>query len=103
MTDNETTTVEEARKCAKCGKPGAQVATSATMNQRRQRVTVHTFKCETELCPWFETTWIVQVNPDGTVPIAKPGPKSFPDLTPSHLAMGQRVLEDIKQEDLRGE
>jgi hypothetical protein len=28
----------------------------------------HTIYCRQKLCPWEDTCWIVQVNPDGSVP-----------------------------------
>jgi hypothetical protein len=102
MTD-DTTTVDEAKRCPKCQHPGKQVASRYTVNAKRARVSVLTFECETEVCPWFETTWIVQVNPDGTVPVNAPGPKSFPDVSPDTISRGAVLLDSIKQEEARGE
>lgn len=32
---------------------------------------IHLIYCETELCPWYNTCWQVQVNPDGSIPYPK--------------------------------
>lgn len=29
---------------------------------------VHLVYCENDLCPWYDTCWMVQVNADGSVP-----------------------------------
>jgi hypothetical protein len=54
-------------------------------------------------CRWFETGWVVQVNPDGTVPERKPGEKEFPKLTPGAEAMARMSLEQVEEQIRRGE
>jgi hypothetical protein len=36
--------------------------------------------CENKQCRWFGTTWIVQVDKDGSIPIREQGAKQFPKL-----------------------
>lgn len=63
-------TFEEAKVCPKCGKPGEDTSSIAAPGLPRG-TRVHTIFCRTELCRWHNTCWYVQVNPDGSVPVAK--------------------------------
>jgi hypothetical protein len=77
-----TTTFEEARLCPKCGQPGKDMGAKPA---RRRGVMVHTIMCDgSDLCPWKNTRWLVQVNEDGTVPDAysQVGGKQFPTASP---------------------
>lgn len=60
----ERPTFETAKLCPKCGKPGDDRKQYAGPNQS----TLHMVYCVTELCPWYNTCWTVQVNRDGTIP-----------------------------------
>lgn len=57
-------TFEEARRCPKCEQPGAVVAEKVGPHGSK----IHTIMCMNSRCTWNNTTYIVQVNPDGTVP-----------------------------------
>lgn len=61
---------EEAKLCPKCGKPGEDRKSTPAPNMPRG-TTLHFIYCMTELCPWFDTCWMVQVNVDGTIPEKK--------------------------------
>jgi hypothetical protein len=65
------TTFEEAKRCPKCDKPGEDrhqnVILGKTFKGGKAPV-VHQIFCTTELCPWFGTPWLVQVNGDGSIP-----------------------------------
>jgi hypothetical protein len=97
------TTYEETKLCPKCGEPGELTSqTPALSRALRPGTTAHIFYCRNEQCKWFDTWWIVQVNPDGTIPPPNYGQgqaKQFPTLiTPEEE---QRVVDNIaKQIDL---
>lgn len=61
------TSFEEAKICPKCNKPGEDRKTVVAPGLPRG-TTVHTIYCVSVLCPWYETCWMVQVNPDGSIP-----------------------------------
>jgi hypothetical protein len=62
-------TYEEATRCPKCGNPGEVTTKRPAQSRGLKRGTmVHTVYCRTQICPWYNTCWIVQVNPDGSVP-----------------------------------
>jgi hypothetical protein len=70
-------TWEEARKCPKCSNAGKE---SGTMPTQRRGTKVVKLVCENPLCRWFETGWVVQINPDGSIPdpeSALNSPKQF--------------------------
>jgi hypothetical protein len=50
---------------------------------RKHGVTVHTVFCRNDKCEWHNTSWLVQVNADGSVPEAYKGlgKKQFPKLS----------------------
>jgi hypothetical protein len=64
-------TWEEAKACPKCKLTGEQsknpkfvrTAEGVTRGAR-----LYTFTCRNARCRWFNTSWEVQVNPDGTIP-----------------------------------
>jgi hypothetical protein len=64
------TTFEEASRCPKCKKPGedAGVMRMPLGTGLPRGTTVHQIFCRNEGCEWFSTPWMVQVNPDGSVP-----------------------------------
>jgi hypothetical protein len=64
------TAYEEARKCPKCGHPGnVRVKQDAPPAAHLERGTqIHQVFCENQICPWYNTPWLIQVNPDGTIP-----------------------------------
>lgn len=91
------TTYEEAKRCPKCGNPGEETTTARGPHGS----TVHTFTCRTELCRWYNTGWVVQVNADGSIPLRGAGEKDFPDLTPGQEAMARAMIEQIEEEGKR--
>lgn len=90
--------LEEASRCPKCGIPGEDVG---SIPGNKFGVKVHTIFCRNDRCRWFDTSWIVQVNPDGSIPERKPGPAEFPALTGGQEAAARRVLEDVEFESRR--
>jgi hypothetical protein len=73
MAESQDSTYEEATRCPKCGNPGnVRKKTAAPREANLPRgTTIHHVYCEHELCPWYDTTWMVQVNADGSVPPPK--------------------------------
>lgn len=69
MARKDATTFEEAKLCPKCEIPGEDVSTVPVPG--RPGTTVHTIFCRNEACTWNNTNWIVQVNPDGSIPPPK--------------------------------
>lgn len=69
MAESVQTTYEEASRCPKCSKPGnTRRKARASGRGIRPGTEIHHIYCENELCPWYNTCWMVQVNPDGSVP-----------------------------------
>jgi len=92
------TTLEEARSCPRCKYYGELVAT----NPGPRRSKVYTYKCLTEVCPWYNTTWIVQVNEDGTIPQRGKSAKEFPVLPDSNRQAYEDYLARLAAEDKGG-
>ena len=96
------TTFEEAKRCPDCKEPGLEIGvTSLSRNMEVTRGAVlHTFTCKNERCRGFELNWVVQTNPDGSIP--QPDPhreKFFPKIDPS---LQDKYVEKL-QRDLASE
>jgi hypothetical protein len=100
-------TFEEACHCPRCGQPGEE---RTTTNLGRAHGQMHYIYCNNQLCRWFNTPWMIQTLPDGTIPerepLSIPG-TAFGDLTRGRMskdmeAMGRRFLEDALKRDIRG-
>jgi hypothetical protein len=71
------TTFEEARRCPGCKEPGKEVSARRPHDAPRGTV-VHVFTCENTRCPDEGDRWLVQTNPDGSIPQpGQKGPKAF--------------------------
>lgn len=91
MAESMEPTFEEAKRCPRCQNPGQQT------NSRRQPdgSTLHTFTCRNSRCRWYDTTYVVQVNSDGTVPPPNTHrQKTFP-------ALPERSQEAVDEANLR--
>ena len=89
------TTWEEASRCPKCNQPGEDVKETKTRNGRGKDVVVHTVFCRNPICIWLDTSWLVQINEDGSIPKAyeQLGNKKYPKLSPE---LETRVQEAIQ-------
>jgi len=58
-------TYEAATRCPRCQIPGEVVS---KVPSGRPGTQIHNVFCRNEACVWYNTSWIVQVNPDGSVP-----------------------------------
>ena len=56
-------TFEDRIKCPQCGITGDPQPVEI-----RSDATVYQVFCVTKLCRWYDTTWLVERNADGTVP-----------------------------------
>lgn len=96
------TTFEEAKRCPDCKEPGLEIgANKLGLNAEVTRgAVIHTFQCRNERCQGFELNWIVQTNPDGSIPQPDPNrQKFFPKIDPS---MQDKYVERL-QRDLQME
>jgi len=84
------TTFEEAKRCpnSDCQQPGKLVS----VRPQKGGIKVHVFECVNDRCQRFEERWIVQTNPDGSIPQNAPGPKTFPKL--DHYAQRSQNARD---------
>lgn len=96
MPESNQTTFEEASRCPKCQHPGevGSVREQYSTNQDAM-VKLNVLFCRNQVCPWYNTSWIVQVNPDGSIPQAyeQLGPKQYPKLSPETET---RIRENIQ-------
>ena len=68
---------DEARRCPKCGHAGEETVKSPGPDGSK----IITLRCDTTVCLWYNTTWVVQVLSDGTIPERHPGgEKTFPKI-----------------------
>jgi hypothetical protein len=63
-------TYETAKRCPKCTEPGEDMGGKPAPGLP-PGTKVHLIYCRKEGCEWFNTCWLVQVNPDGSVPQPK--------------------------------
>jgi hypothetical protein len=96
------TTIEKASECPICGHPGERVSdtiapTSGGLKPGTRALMV---VCRNDACRWSGTPWVVQVNPDNTVPVVdhsrddKVYPGLLPDAAQEKFIAGiQRQLE----------
>jgi hypothetical protein len=95
----EKSTLEEAMECPKCHNPGKLVSEGPSKSPEAARGTkMRIMECVTVLCPWHEERWLIQLNPDGSIPEAYSGirgAKAYPELSPE---MESRVNENIRRQ-----
>jgi hypothetical protein len=92
-------TYEEATRCPRCALPGDVTGKAPAAKRGYQ---VHTVYCRNKDCSWFDSMWIVQVNPDGSVPqpnTAKPreADKLYPSLQ-APPEEEQRILAALERQ-----
>lgn len=80
------TTLEEAKRCPKCSQPGDHRLTTTPRNVKPGTRMLHVF-CTSPLCSWYDTSWVIQINPDGSIPDAsmkalREDQKVYPKLQP---------------------
>lgn len=93
MTDS---TYDEARRCPKCKELGDKTSEQSLRTSMQRGAKLHIFTCRNERCKWFETTWSVQVNPDGTIP--PPTLHRDKNFRPLPSGREQRVVEQLERQ-----
>lgn len=103
MSESKGTTWEEATACPKCRQPGKD---TGKRPGRRRGTYVHTIKCEgNQLCPWYGTTWVVQVNEDGSIPEAYSalGPKQYQSISQESMTRIEEAMDRQLKAETSGE
>lgn len=93
MAQTADVTFEEATHCPKCKEPGKE-----TMKTPTGKGIVHTYTCMNERCTWFETGWVIQVLPDGSIPLREKGEKQFNAYTAGQESMARGILQQVALE-----
>lgn len=81
------TTFDEARRCPRC----EELGNTESSRPGPQGSKINVIRCLNNRCRWYDTTYIVQVNADGSIP--KPTTnrhKDFPELP-------KRSNEDVER------
>ena len=93
------TTFEEAKLCPKCGIPGQETSIIVPTNRTVAPGTkVYVFICRNDVCSLANQNWLVQVNPDGSIPPkGRREDKMYPDL---NLSSDEKMVVDRLQREL---
>jgi len=67
---------EEVRICPRCKQTGR----IDSERPRRDGSKIVTIFCEVRSCRWFNTSWIIQIMPDGSIAEPKGHDKFFPEI-----------------------
>jgi hypothetical protein len=111
MADSELPTFEEAKKCPECGSAGVEVRQMPAPKAKgvTKGATIHVIKCPNLLgqhgveqpdVPSLAPVYLVQTNPDGTVPPKQDHSKHEKIYVgfEGHDEMAARVIEGLKAE-----
>lgn len=96
MAETEKTSYEKAKSCPICGEYGILEATNPGP---RFGSKVETYLCDNQLCRWYKTGWVVQLNKDGSIPDRRKGTKDFPVMPDSFRQAHEDYLEQLKQRE----
>ena len=99
-------TWEEARQCPKCEMTGEQQGNPKHLNPQAggtRGARLVTLMCKNSRCRWFNSTWEVQINPDGTIPDPKaPREKRFRPVDAALAAQTRARLENLQDMTTKG-
>jgi len=100
MSESPQTTREEASRCPKCEHPGVEVAKVAARGLGVTRgAMLHTFECRNTRCRWNgEICRVVQINPDGSIPLVVKRDKQYPKVPDRTDEVNRMVEEQLRQE-----
>lgn len=84
----EADTFEKRTTCPKCKLPG-DVALAIT---HRDRAKTYSVTCMNDQCRWHTLNWLVDVNPDGSLPVVRPHVKAYPSI-PDKTEQVQAALD----------
>jgi hypothetical protein len=94
-------TLDEAQNCPRCHKPG-DLGGRRPMPDKPGYSTINCF-CRNQLCSWLDTSWVIMINPDGSVPDPAPpgqarGSKQYGDpLTGEGKAQAAGIADAMIQ------
>lgn len=90
------TSYEEALRCPRCDIRGDHVKEEDKPSRSIRGATILTVYCRNSRCKWYNTSWTIQKNADGTIPPPLlHREKRFPDL-PS--GAGKRMIEALEEQ-----
>jgi hypothetical protein len=98
---------EDAQQCPMCKVPG-EVTNKTSARQFTLEVPkgsqYHTIFCRNDRCKWYDSSWVVLVYPDGTIPDPRPRsseprrPKQFEVSKAMQAQMDARFQEMLAQQ-----
>jgi hypothetical protein len=89
------TLMEEASRCPTCKEPGRHAGTQRPQGLPRG-TTVKVMTCDNKRCVQVGENWLIQVNPDGTIPqLSRKGPKTFA-MPGRHSILAQRARDELR-------
>lgn len=90
------TSIEEAKKCPKCGETGTL---GPKMPTAKIGYLAAVCKCYNDRCAWYRTGWTIQFNPDGSIPDARN--RTPDDREPRQYPRDDNVLFNQRSEAIR--
>lgn len=91
-------TIAEASECPKCGYTGEVGPRKRTA---KPGITASVCTCKNETCRWFNTGWVIQFNPDGSIPDARERDES--DREPRRFPAVNNLLFNQRREAIMGQ
>jgi hypothetical protein len=104
MTESPETTLEEARRCSKCGQPGKAAGVREAPKSVTRGAKLHSYTCDNNRCQWYgQVCRVIQVNPDGTIPPAlTKRDKQFPEIPDMTDRINDIVAAQLEAEKAGG-
>ena len=102
MSDEVEDTFEDRKHCPKCKVAGDVTASLPAPPTLPKGTVIKTIYCRNERCNWFDTPWMVQVNPDGSVPAPKDHtkqPKLYQGFE-GHTEMANSIMAAMENDRL---
>lgn len=99
MADEYTVSIEEARQCPECNHTGKIKQSRPIMGG-----TVHTIECLNQVCPWFETSWVIETDSNGEVRVNRAamdrarGKRLIAPTDPSFDETRDRLMRQLQRE-----
>jgi len=90
-------TLEERKRCPKCGEPGELEGTRPSQDVTKKVITM---LCRNSRCDWLDTGWLITVMLDGSLPaedapeVLRAKPKAYPTL--ERGVFGDQREQEIK-------
>jgi hypothetical protein len=99
--EKQEATYEDRKRCPKCEQPGEETK-SLPVRGLPKGTTVKTIYCRNKFCKWCDTCWMVQVNPDGSVPPPTDHTKSKKQYEgfEGHDQLANQIMQGIENDRL---